>query len=100
MQSLDCSIIGKFVLEEILNIMDVRNDNRVDFVGGIRGLKELEMRCNSDCEAAIALYATDMLDVLKVADAKLNMPPKSTWFEPKPRSGLVVRVFEPESEFK
>jgi len=82
------------VLGPILGIEDLKRDTRIDFVGGIRGHKELERRCEEDCVAAIALYPVVIEDLLDVADAGLIMPPKSTWFEPKPRSGFVVRVFD------
>lgn len=63
-------------------------------MGGIRGHKELERRCELDCKCAIAMYPCSLKELMDVADASLIMPPKSTWFEPKPRSGFVVRVFE------
>lgn len=78
----------------MLGITDIRNDKRIDFVGGIRGLEELERRCKIDGKAAIAMNPVKIDDLLRVADANLIMPPKSTWFEPKPRSGFVVRCFE------
>jgi uncharacterized protein (DUF1015 family) len=80
-------------LDPILGIKDVRIDKRIDFVGGIRGLKELEKRCQEDSLCAFAMHPVHIEDLLKVADAGMIMPPKSTWFEPKPRSGFVVRVF-------
>ncbi len=82
------------ILEPLLGIKDLRKDKRIDFVGGIRGLKELEKRCSVDCVAAFAMNPVVIDDLMKVADAGLIMPPKSTWFEPKPRSGFVVRVFD------
>ena len=91
---LDAQIINKHVLEEILGITDIKRDNRVDFVGGIRGHQELVRRCETDCIAAIAMHPCQIDELLDVADADLIMPPKSTWFEPKPRSGFVVRVFD------
>lgn len=87
---LDVSILQKYVLDEILNIKDPRLDKRIDFVGGIRGLKELERRVNTDCVAAFAMYPTSINELFAVADAKKLMPPKSTWFEPKLRSGLFI----------
>ena len=81
-------------MDPILGIHDLRNDKRIDFVGGIRGLKELEKRCNEDSVAAFAMHPVQIEDLMRVADAGLIMPPKSTWFEPKPRSGFVVRLFE------
>jgi len=91
---LDSQILTELVFNPIVGITDLKNDDRIDFVGGIRGHKELERRCNEDCVVAFALCAVDIDDLLEVADAQLIMPPKSTWFEPKPRSGFVVRVFE------
>ena len=91
---LDSSIITEFVLKAILNIQDIKNDPRIDFVGGIRGHAELERRCQVDCVAAIAMFPCPIQELLEVADAGLIMPPKSTWFEPKPRSGFVVRLFD------
>ncbi len=92
-QSLDVSILSDFVLEPILGIQDLRRDNRIDFVGGIRGLKELERRCNHDMKVAFAVYPVEVSDLLRVADAGFVMPPKSTWFEPKLASGLFVHPF-------
>jgi uncharacterized protein (DUF1015 family) len=83
-------------LEPILGIKDLRNDKRIDFVGGIRGLRELQKRCNEDCIAAFAMNPVVIDDLMSVADAGMIMPPKSTWFEPKPRSGFVVRMFDHE----
>lgn len=70
--------------------MIVTENPRIDFVGGIRGLEELEKRCDTDCAAAFALYPTSIEELFAVADAGLLMPPKSTWFEPKLRSGLFI----------
>ncbi len=93
--SLDVSILQNTVLEPLLGIVDQRTDKRVDFVGGIRGLKELEKRVNSgEWELAIALYATSIESLMAIADANEVMPPKSTWFEPKLKSGLVVHVLD------
>ena len=81
------------LLAPVLGIDDPRTNARVDFVGGIRGHKELERRCQKDCVAAIAMHPISVTELMDVADADLIMPPKSSWFEPKPRSGFVVRVF-------
>lgn len=89
-EGLDVSLLQKLVLEPILGIKDPRTDDRIDFVGGIRGLEELERRCNKDCKVAFAMYPTDIKELFNVADAGLLMPPKSTWFEPKLRSGLFI----------
>jgi len=91
---LDSQIINELVLKNILGIEDIKRDNRVDFVGGIRGHEELARRCGMDCQAAIAMHPCTIDELLDVAEADLIMPPKSTWFEPKPRSGFVVRTFE------
>lgn len=92
-KSLDVQLLNDLVIDDILGIKDVRNDKRIDFVGGIRGLKELEKRCNEDAFLAFAMHPVEITDLISVADAGLIMPPKSTWFEPKPRSGFVVRMF-------
>ncbi len=87
---LDVSILQKNLLEPVLGIADPRTDNRIDFIGGIRGLEALEKRCNEDAVVAFSMYPTTMDDLLAIADAGEVMPPKSTWFEPKLRSGLFV----------
>jgi len=89
-EGLDVSWLQNLVLEPLLGIEDPKTDNRVDFVGGIRGLEELERRCNADCKVAFAMYPTSIHELFDVADAGLLMPPKSTWFEPKLRSGLFI----------
>lgn len=73
---------------------DLRDQKDIDFVGGLRGMPELEKRCNEDCVAAFALYPVEIQQVFDIADAGAIMPPKTTWFEPKPRSGLVVNIFK------
>lgn len=88
---LDVSILQSNLLSPILNITDPRTDDRVDFVGGIRGLEELEKRVNSgEMKAAFALYPVTIQQLIDIADSGNVMPPKSTWFEPKLRSGVVV----------
>ena len=88
---LDVAILQKEVLEEIFHISDPRTDARIDFVGGIRGLKELEKRVDSgEMSVAFSMYPTSMDELMAVADKGLCMPPKSTWFEPKLRSGLFI----------
>ena len=88
---LDVTILSKQVLEPLLNIQDLRTDKRIDFVGGMRGLNELERRVNSgEMKAAFALYPVSMKQLIDIADSGEIMPPKTTWFEPKLRSGLVV----------
>ncbi|MBR5535551.1 MAG: DUF1015 domain-containing protein [Clostridia bacterium] len=88
---LDVSILHKWLIEPILGITDVRSDSRIDFVGGIRGLCELENRVNSgEAKVAFALYPTTIEQVMNIADKGMVMPPKSTWFEPKLRSGIFI----------
>ena len=89
-RDLDVSILQEHVLEPILHISDPKTDKHIDFVGGIRGLKELERRVHTDMKVAFAMYPTDISELFAVADAGLLMPPKSTWFEPKLRSGLFI----------
>lgn len=89
-KGLDVSILQEYLLAPILGIEDPRTDSRIDFVGGIRGLKELERRVNSDMKVAFSMYATSINELFEVADAGMLMPPKSTWFEPKLRSGIFV----------
>ena len=91
---LDASILQNYILKPILGIHDPRIDSRIDFVGGSRGLGELERRCTLDAKVAFALYPVTINDLMRVADEDKVMPPKSTWFEPKLRSGLVVRKFD------
>ncbi|KIR03856.1 HTH domain of SpoOJ/ParA/ParB/repB family, involved in chromosome partitioning [Lachnospiraceae bacterium TWA4] len=87
---LDVSILQSEVLSPILGIGDPRIDERIDFVGGIRGLEELEHRVNEDCKVAFSMYPTSISELFAVADENRLMPPKSTWFEPKLRSGLFL----------
>ena len=89
-EGLDVSILQNQLLEPVLGIGDPRTDKRVDFIGGIRGLGELERRCHEDMKVAFSMYPTSISELLSVADAGLLMPPKSTWFEPKLRSGLFI----------
>ena len=87
---LDVSILQDNVFSPLLDISDPRKDERIDFVGGIRGCKELERRCCIDCVCAFSMYPTSMDELMKVADSGRLMPPKSTWFEPKLLSGLFI----------
>ncbi len=90
---LDVTILSSLVLDQILDIKDLRTSTRVDFVGGIRGLGELKKRVDSgDMKAAFALYPVSMKQLIDIADSGNIMPPKTTWFEPKLRSGLVVHL--------
>ena len=88
---LDVDISSRLILDEILNIGDLRSSNRIDFVGGLRGLGELKRRVDSgEMRAALALYPVSMQQIMDIADSGKIMPPKATWFEPKLRSGLVI----------
>ncbi|HQL47475.1 MAG TPA: DUF1015 family protein, partial [Holophaga sp.] len=93
-KSLDVSILQDNLLNPILGIQDPRTDKRIDFVGGIRGTQELEKRVNEGYAVAFAMFPTSLDQLMAVSDAGQIMPPKSTWFEPKLRSGLLVRVYE------
>ena len=87
---LDVAILQNNILTPILGIEDVRVSDRIDFIGGIRGIKELEKRVNTDMKIAFSMYPTEVHDIMDVADIGEVMPPKSTWFEPKLRSGLFI----------
>ncbi len=89
-ESLDVSILQNYCLQPILGIDNPRTNFRLDFAGGIRGLKELERRVHTDCKVAFSMKATTMDELFEVAEKGLLMPPKSTWFEPKLRSGLFI----------
>ena len=93
-KGLEATILQSHLLNSILGIDDPRTNNRIDFVGGIRGMKELERRCQLDCILAFALPPVKIEQLLSIADLGKVMPPKSTWFEPKLRSGMVVRMLE------
>ncbi len=88
---LDVDISSRLILDEILNIKDLRSSNRIDFVGGLRGLGELKRRVDSgEMRMALALYPVSMKQIMDIADSGKIMPPKATWFEPKLRSGLII----------
>ena len=93
-EGLDVSVLQNNVLEPVFGIKDPKTDKRIDFVGGIRGLDELEKRVSQDCKIAFAMFPTSISELFDVADASLLMPPKSTWFEPKLRSGLFIHKIE------
>jgi uncharacterized protein (DUF1015 family) len=93
-RGLDVAILQENLLAPLLNIRDPRTDKRIDFVGGIRGLSELERRVREGWAVAFALHPTSLDQLMAVADAGEVMPPKSTWFEPKLRSGLLVRTLD------
>lgn len=88
---LDVDISSRLILDKLIGIKDLRSDKRIDFVGGLRGLKELKNRVDSgEMRWALALYPVSMEQIMKIADSGNIMPPKATWFEPKLRSGLVI----------
>ena len=89
-EDLDVAVLQKDLLEPVLGILDPKVDSRIDFVGGIRGLEELVRRVHTDAMVAFAMYPTDIHELFAVSDAGKLMPPKSTWFEPKLRSGLFI----------
>ena len=93
-RDLDVALLQNFLLQPVLDILDPKSDGRIDFVGGIRGLEELERRVHTDCRAAFAMYPTDIHELFAVSDAGKLMPPKSTWFEPKLRSGILIHSLE------
>ena len=92
---LDVTISSRYILDELLGIRDLRSDKRIDFVGGIRGLEELKRRVDSgEMAMALALYPVSMKQLMDIADTGNIMPPKTTWFEPKLRSGLVIHKLD------
>lgn len=91
-EGLDVAILQNYVLAPILDIQDPKTNQRIDFVGGIRGIEELERRVKTDAKVAFAMYPTSIHELFRVADANMLMPPKSTWFEPKLRSGLFIHT--------
>lgn len=92
---LDVTILSGLVLDKILGIKDLRTDKRIDFVGGIRGLDELSRRVDSgEMKVAFALYPVSMAQLIAIADSGNIMPPKTTWFEPKLRSGLAIHTLD------
>jgi len=90
LKRLDCKTLQDHLLHPILGIEDPRVNKRIDFVGGIRGLEELERRVSKDMKVAFSVYPTTIMDLISISDAGMVMPPKSTWFEPKLRSGLFL----------
>ncbi|MBO7623109.1 MAG: DUF1015 domain-containing protein, partial [Bacteroidales bacterium] len=92
---LDVTILSNLVLDKLLGIKDLRTDKRIDFVGGIRGLGELSRRVDSgEMKVAFALYPVSMEQLINIADTSNIMPPKTTWFEPKLRSGLAIHSLD------
>jgi uncharacterized protein (DUF1015 family) len=94
--SLDASILQENLIGSILGITDLRGDPRIDFVGGARGAAELERRSGLDMRLAFAFAPVTVAQIMAISDAEAVMPPKSTWFEPKLRSGLIVRSLDEE----
>ena len=90
MDRLDVSILQNNLLSPILGVDDPTKSDRIEFIGGIRGIKELEKRANKDMKVSFSMFATTTDDIMSIADSGMIMPPKSTWFEPKPRSGLFI----------
>lgn len=93
-EDLDVAILQRDILKPLLGIEDPKVDDRIDFVGGVRGLEELVRRVHRDAAVAFAMYPTDIHELFAVSDADRLMPPKSTWFEPKLRSGLLIHRIE------
>lgn len=93
-KDLDVAILQNYLLEPVLGILDPKSDGRIDFVGGIRGLNELGRRVCTDCKVAFSMYPTSIHELFAVSDAGKLMPPKSTWFEPKLRSGILIHSLE------
>ena len=92
---LDVTVLSNLVLDKLLGIKDLRTDKRIDFVGGIRGLGELKTRVDSgEMKVAFALYPVSMRQLINIADSGKIMPPKTTWFEPKLRSGLAIHTLD------
>ena len=92
---LDVDISSRLILDKLMGIKDLRSDKRIDFVGGLRGLKELKRRVDSgEMRWALALYPVSMKQIMDIADSGKIMPPKATWFEPKLRSGLIIHKLE------
>ncbi|MDR2684671.1 MAG: DUF1015 domain-containing protein, partial [Prevotellaceae bacterium] len=93
--TLDVTVSSNLILDKILGIKDLRSDKRIDFVGGIRGLGELKKRVDSgEMRVALALYPVSMQQIINIADTGNIMPPKTTWFEPKLRSGLIIHKLQ------
>lgn len=93
-EGLDVSVLQNELLGPVLGIKDPRNDERIDFAGGIRGLEELERRCHLDMSIGFSMFPTSIEELFMAADAGMLMPPKSTWFEPKLRSGLLLHLLD------
>ena len=96
-ESLDVSLLQRLALAPTFGIADPRRDDRIDFVGGIRGLGELEARCRNGWAAAFSMFPTSPEELMRIADSGAIMPPKSTWFEPKLLSGLFIHELSEKS---
>ena len=95
MESLDINILNNYCLKTHLNIQDANNDERIRFIAGCHGLEALEKKVDENPDSvAFSIFPSEITDVIRVADNNLTMPPKSTWFDPKPLDGLVVYEFE------
>ena len=94
LENIDSYLLTKYCLDPIFDIKDITKSEKIDFVGGIRGTSEIEKRCKEDSILGFALYPVEVNDIMTIADSGLIMPPKSTWFEPKPRSGIIVRLLD------
>lgn len=92
-EQLDVSILQNNLLNPILGIDNPRTSDRIEFIGGVRGLEELEKRADTDMKVSFSMYSTEINDIMNIADSGNTMPPKSTWFEPKPRSGMFIHKF-------
>ena len=92
--TIDSFLLTKYCLEPVFGISDITKNDNIEFVGGIRGTQEIEKRCRSDCTLGFVLHPVEVEDVMKVSDSNSIMPPKSTWFEPKPRSGIALRILK------
>ena len=95
LDNLDINILNNFCLKPYLNIIDVNNDKRIRFIAGCHGLEALEKKVDENKDSvAFSIFPSQITDVMKVADNNLTMPPKTTWFDPKPLDGLVVYEFD------
>lgn len=93
-EALDVSLLQNYLLSPILGIDDPTKSKKIDFIGGIRGIRELERRANTDMKVSFSLYPVSIDEIMGIADQGQIMPPKSTWFEPKPRSGIFIHKFK------
>lgn len=94
LESIDSQILTKYCLKPLLGIEDITKSENIEFIGGIKGSNKIVKKCNEGCAVGFVLKPVLVQDIIDVADSGKNMPPKSTWFEPKPRSGLVIRILD------